>query len=50
MDSEKAWGLFNLHLNGVLRFFDCYGMAVYFPQVKAEIMKLAEQLIKDLEV
>lgn len=41
---DKDLGQFRLQLNGILGVYALYGMDVYTPQVKEEIVKVAVQL------
>jgi len=43
-EEEKAWGQFNLQLNGVFTPFKMYGQDIYVAGAKEEIMALAYQL------
>ncbi len=49
MVKDKAWGLFRLEVNGILRTYDIYGMGVHLPETAAEIEKIAARLLGRLE-
>ena len=44
MDRNKKYGLLRLRLQQILEVFDCYGMGIYIPEVKEQIVKEVKKL------
>jgi len=50
MNKDKAWGLFRMHLNGVLSPFAMYGMDIHIPEAKLAIENEVRELLKNLGI